>query len=229
MLKILTAFRRAESGIAAVEFALVAPIMIMMFFATVEVCNALNAHQKVTSVASTAADLVAQATQVSQSDLGDVFAASASIMTPFPDNAKIIVTSLAGTGTKNLGKVVWSKGSTGSDGTVTPAHSVGSNISIGTATADPSASADVDGLLPANCDSANECTVIFVEVSYTYTSPYGKFIVGAPEHDRHILYQAAPRDFGRLHRLRKLKLQPRLRGRINPSCATEATSVPSRV
>jgi Flp pilus assembly protein TadG len=163
--------RAGESGMAAVEFALIAPIMMLLFFGLVETCNALNAHQKVTAVASTAADLTSQATQVSKADLADIYAASSAIMSPFSaSDVTITISSITGTKARNIGKVVWSQ--TNGKGT---AHTVGSTIIIG----DPTTLANDDtGLLPADCDSAAQCSLIFAEVSYNYTSPYGKFITG---------------------------------------------------
>ena len=184
MLKRARSFKNGESGMAAVEFALIAPFMVALFFGLVEVCNALSAHQKVTSVASTAADLTAQATTVSTSDLNDIFAASSAIMSPFSTNdISIVVTSIAGAGSRNQGTVLWSQ--TNGHGT---AHTVGAPINIG----DPSKlSADDQGLLPASCTGATQCSIILAEVSYNYTSPYGKFIVG--QLDMTDLFYSKPR------------------------------------
>ena len=171
MLNRLRTFKNGESGLAAVEFALIAPFMVALFFGLVEVCNALNAHQKVTSVASTAADLTSQATTVTQSDLSDIFAASSAIMTPFSNSdVTIVITSITGTGQRNQGTVLWSQ--TNGHGT---ARKVGDPITVG----DPSQlGADDTGLLPTSCTSSAQCSLILAEVSYNYTSPYGKFIVG---------------------------------------------------
>lgn len=158
-----------KRGLAAVEFALIAPVMIFLFFGLVELCNALNAHQKMTSVASTAADLVGQAKDVDASDIADVFAASTAIMTPFPVNDKntgIVITSIGGSKQRNIGTVLWSaKFGTG------VAHKVGESITVG----DPTKLASGDtGLLPADCDSGDECTLILAEVKYDYKAPLGK-------------------------------------------------------
>ncbi len=147
---------------AAVEFALIAPVLMLMFFGLVEVCNALSCHQKVTSVSSTADDLVGQATQVSKADLANVFAASGDIMTPFSSGTmSIVVTSIGGTTTPNVGQVLWSE--TNGQGV---AHAVGSTLAVPT------------GLLPATCTSSSQCSILLSEVSYNYTSPYGQIIVG---------------------------------------------------
>jgi Flp pilus assembly protein TadG len=171
MLRRLRTFARGASGMAAVEFALIAPIMMVLFFGLVELCNALNAHQKVTSVASTAADLTGQAKSVTAADLDDIFAASSAIMTPFSaSDVSIVITSIGGSGQRNVGKVLWSV--TNGHGV---AHNVGDTIDIG----NPAALDDSDiGLLPADCADGTQCSLILAEVSYTYRSSYAKIITG---------------------------------------------------
>lgn len=171
MLRRWRKFAEDAGGLAAVEFALVAPIMMLLFFGLIELCNALNAHQKVTSVASTAADLTGQAKAVTAADLDDVFAASSAIMTPFSnDDVSIVITSIGGSGHRNVGKVLWSV--TNGKGT---AHNVGDTIDVG----DPADLSDDDiGLLPADCADGTQCSLILAEVTYTYRSPYAQIITG---------------------------------------------------
>ena len=64
--------------------ALIAPVLGTLLVGTIEVCNALECHQKVTMLASTAADLVAQATTVSTTDMTNIFDATTAIIYPFP-------------------------------------------------------------------------------------------------------------------------------------------------
>jgi hypothetical protein len=100
-----------------------------------------------------------------------VFAASTAIMAPFnATNISVVVTSITGTGQRNQGTVLWSQ--TNGHGT---AHAVGSPITVGNPA---QLGADDAGLLPTTCTGANLCSLILAEVSYNYTSPYGKFIVG---------------------------------------------------
>ena len=70
-------------GLAAVEFALILPVMLTLYFGGVEVTNMLVANRRVTSVAYTAADLAAQAAAISNGDMTDIFAASSAILEPF--------------------------------------------------------------------------------------------------------------------------------------------------
>lgn len=142
-------------GLAAVEFALIVPVMLTIYFGTIETTNALTASRRVTNVAQTAADLVAQAASVSTSDLNDVFAASAAILTPFDTAAvKITITSVVAN-SSNVTRVAWSAAYGGATARAT-------NSSI---------------TLPAGLTTAGT-SVIMAEVTYTYTSPIGTFITG---------------------------------------------------
>lgn len=165
MRAMLTRFRRADSGLAAVEFAFILPVMITLFFGVVEVSQGLSARADVNNVASTTADLVAQASSVSSSDLTNIFAASSAILYPNPltdkkGNAllKIVISSVVDTGSATSGKVAWSASSTGKSA---DAHSTGSTIPLSA------------GLMTAGG------SVIVTEVSYTYSSATSQSITGA--------------------------------------------------
>lgn len=70
-------------GIAATEFAVIVPVMLVMFFGTVEFCSAVAVNRKVTLMARTLSDLTSQSTSVASSDISNFFAASTGIMTPY--------------------------------------------------------------------------------------------------------------------------------------------------
>ena len=160
MLKSVKLFGKAKSGLAAVEFALIAPVLVTLLLGTVELCNALSCHEKVTMLASTGADLVAQATSVSASDMNDVFSAVNAIVYPFSSsNAKIVISSISSDGNGG-GTVAWSKAQN------TSALTAGNAVTV------PS------GLMPKDQCAKDACSVILAQVTYDYTSPVGKFFVG---------------------------------------------------
>jgi Flp pilus assembly protein TadG len=160
MLKKLIAFLKARDGLAAIEFAFIAPVMGTMLLGTVEVCNALQCRQKVASIASSVSDLVAQTTSVSSGDIGNIFSAANAIVYPFPSSASgIVITSIVSDGTGN-GKVAWSQAQNAT------ALAVNTEMTV------PA------GLMPAATCPSGACSVIFTQVSYGYTSPLGKMIVG---------------------------------------------------
>src|SRR5450631_413683 len=70
-------------GIAATEFAVIVPIMLVMFFGTVELSSGIAVDRKVTLMARTLSDLTSQSTSVGDTDMTNFFAASAAIMTPY--------------------------------------------------------------------------------------------------------------------------------------------------
>lgn len=144
-------FLKDSKGLAAVEFALIAPVMIMMFYGATEVASGVDCNARVSRVASTVADLVAQSTTVSTTDTTNVFNAANAILFPYPAaSAKIVVTSLVADSTGKV-TVAWS------DAQNTPKRtSVPANI--------PS------GILPANT------SVIFTEVNYAFTPAVSYFI-----------------------------------------------------
>ena len=71
-----------RSGIAATEFAVIVPVMLVMFFGTVEFSSGVAVDRKVTLMARTLSDLTSQSTAVNDTDLAGFFAASRGIMTP---------------------------------------------------------------------------------------------------------------------------------------------------
>jgi Flp pilus assembly protein TadG len=106
----LRLFARARSGLAAVEFALILPVMLTLFFGTSELTTALSCRADVTSLASTAADLVAQESKIETNDMAIVFSALNEILYPYPTaNAQIVISSLVDDGQGDgKAKVVWS-------------------------------------------------------------------------------------------------------------------------
>ena len=75
-----------RSGIAATEFAVIVPVMLVMFFGTVEFSSGVAVNRKVTLMARTLSDLTSQSTSVNNTDLTGFFAASKGIMTPYPSS-----------------------------------------------------------------------------------------------------------------------------------------------
>lgn len=80
-------FAQATQGIAAVEFALIVPIMSMLFIGAVEMSQAVTVNRRVTQVGSTTGDLVARAdANISSTDIVDIMKVGGYLMSPFPAN-----------------------------------------------------------------------------------------------------------------------------------------------
>ena len=93
MKKLLAALRKIKSGAknkdgaAAVEFAMLLPFMITLFFGVVETSLALLCRADVSIMASTAADLVSQADTLASADIGNVYSAASTILYPYYDGS----------------------------------------------------------------------------------------------------------------------------------------------
>jgi Flp pilus assembly protein TadG len=88
-------FRKAKSGMAAVEFALIVPIMVAFFFGVSELGDYILAARKVSNVSSTAADLTSQNQTVTNADMNEIMNALAVIMRPLdPSTSTIRISSI---------------------------------------------------------------------------------------------------------------------------------------
>ena len=151
----LWGFGVACEGLVAVEFAFIAPVMITLYFGATELADGFTASTKVTSVASTAGDLLAQEKSVCDAEMNDVFTALRSLMYPYPLNQmKIVVSSLVDTG-GGIIKVAWS------DASNTGPRAVGSVVGVPAGLVSPGGS------------------VVLAEVEYDYSSPTGQLIFGS--------------------------------------------------
>ena len=143
--------KRAAS---AVEFAFIAPVMILAYFGLAELCGAMLAERKASHTASAIGDLVAQSTSIHDSDMTNIFNAASSILTPYsntPLHAKVTAVNIDASLNAT---VAWSSALN------TSARAVGSTVTIPT------------GLKLANSQ------LIWAEVSYDFVPPVSRFIIG---------------------------------------------------
>lgn len=73
-----------QKGIAAVEFALIAPMLLVAYLGATDLTQALAIDRKLTQISATVADLVAQEDEITRSEVHGFFEAGKAIMRPFP-------------------------------------------------------------------------------------------------------------------------------------------------
>lgn len=137
-----------QRGVAAIEFALIAPVAIVLYCGFAELTMAMMANRRAAHAASVIADLVSQSPTVSAADITDIFSVGSAIMNPFTATPlKLRVTSVTAD-VNGVPRVTWSQGS-----------------GMGALTA----GAAMTGF-PPNLLNAGD-SVIEADVQYAYTSP----------------------------------------------------------
>ena len=91
----LKRFVRNAGGAVAIEFALVLPLILVLYYGMAETTQALLASRRVSVVATAVGDLTAQATQLKKAQIDDIFNISAAALKPFPvDDLGIRIVSI---------------------------------------------------------------------------------------------------------------------------------------
>jgi Flp pilus assembly protein TadG len=143
---------RDRRGVSAVEFALVAPVMIGLYFGCAEVADGVGADRKVSLISAALANLTAQVTTISTTDMSNIFDASSAIIAPYSSTKLKLAVTCIKIDANKVATVKWSatRGGTANTGTMT---------------------------IPSALAVANS-TLILSEASFAYTPTVGYTISG---------------------------------------------------
>lgn len=144
----LVRFWRDRRGVSALEFALVAPVLILLYLGLAELSQGMSAKRRVTHAASVLGDLTAQTDKVTMAELDDILNGASTVILPFSATGlKLRITSVTADA-NGVPKADWSRPKGGMT-----AYGTGQQVP-----------------LPAGLLSAGESLVVS-EASYTYSSP----------------------------------------------------------
>jgi Flp pilus assembly protein TadG len=146
------AFLRNERGVSAVEFALILPVLVILYLGGVELTQAVTADRKVTAATSAVGDLVAQAQEINGGDIDNIFDAASAILAPYNADGLQVVVSSVRINENGDATVLWS------DARNTACHAVGSSIVIPAGVAIP------------------DSTVIVAESEFFYQPIFGQIV-----------------------------------------------------
>lgn len=152
LLAFLGRLRRDRRGVSAIEFALIAPVMILFYFGLAELCQAYMAQKRMAHSAAAVADLVAQTDVVTKDELADISAIGALIMKPYAATTLTTRISSVTRNSSGVVKVDWVYG------TARTALARGDTVTV-----------------PADTIAKGE-SLVMVESGYTYESPV-KYII----------------------------------------------------
>lgn len=150
--RLLATWKADTSGVAAIEFALVAPLMAAMFVGAVEMSQAVTVDRRVTQIAGSTADLIARADKsILQSEIADIMRVGSYIMKPYSANPiKIVVRNVTSSSANaSTTKQSWTCSYNGTGGTQTCQCT------------------NTTFTLPANLVTTND-SVVVAEVTYDY-------------------------------------------------------------
>jgi len=161
-------FAASERGLAAVEFAMVVPFLLIMALATFDAGRAIAAYMKVKAAAFTLASITNQYTTgttggITTTTMGGITGSSAKVLTPYTGTTVARITQIKAT-SLTAARVSWSYATDSSAYTASAVF--------------PQAS------LPAQFKSNNVCNsfpcyYVFAEMSYTFTPVFGYFLTGS--------------------------------------------------
>jgi Flp pilus assembly protein TadG len=85
----LRRFARDQRGVSAIEFAFIAPVLIIFYFGMAQTTEAMMAKRRVGHVASIIGDLIAQDESVTPAEFTDLWKVGNTLMSPFPTTGKL--------------------------------------------------------------------------------------------------------------------------------------------
>jgi Flp pilus assembly protein TadG len=129
-------FASDKSGVAAVEFVFIAPLIILLWLGTMEISQGIEVNKKVGRSASVIGDILTQTGVINVGDLEDVMKIGASVLQPYGRDYPTITVSEVHVDAGLSAKIVWSR--RGKQNTYTSGEAVNSAV-----------------VLPANLNVAN--------------------------------------------------------------------------
>jgi Flp pilus assembly protein TadG len=113
----LAAWRRAlllrddTRGVSAVEFAMILPLMFLMFFGMLDVSNGFAVDRKVSQISQGIADLASRYTTLAETDVSNFFIIADAMLTPYDKTQlKATISQVYIDPSSKTAKVVWSRG-----------------------------------------------------------------------------------------------------------------------
>lgn len=156
--KIVRRFLRDHEGVAAIEFALVAPVLIFAYLGMADITMGLMAARRTSHLAATIGDLASQSDNLTLSNINDLWTIGASMLQPFDTSKglKMRITEVQMDTTSKTAKFVWSQPTsnwTADDNTTTFPAITTTQLPVGQ-------------------------YMIVTDVEYDYVSPFGQFLKG---------------------------------------------------
>lgn len=160
--KALARLRGDRRGVGAIEFAMTAPFLILLYIGGYQLMDAISAYRKVSTTVRTMADVTTQFTSMQASDIDNVISAATSVMTPYPAGNAVTRISEIWVNPGGQPKVKWSRTTAGQ-----PLKN--NDLKEG--------SLYTNGVVPASLRVPNTY-LVFAEITYSYRPVVGGDLLG---------------------------------------------------
>jgi Flp pilus assembly protein TadG len=158
-------FIASQRGVAALEFAMIMPVMLILFLSSFDVGNAIILYLKVRTATYELAAITNQygtgsTAQISTSTMTAITSATSAVMAPFSSSAAVVTISQIKATSATAATVSWS-------------YTVNGTALSGSYTGLPS------NMAKNTCNNTYPCYFILSSVSYPYTPLFGHYMTGS--------------------------------------------------
>jgi Flp pilus assembly protein TadG len=173
-------FSTDADAVAATEFAIVVPFMLVLLVGGVELGDGMAINVKVSATAHSVADMVTQNTSLSTASMQNILTGATAIIAPYPVNSSQLTVTVSEISSDANGNptLQWSQSYNGTSfGPGRPSISSSTNPPYGALTLPTSLNGTVGNANNAN-NQNDQVSFIVSEVSYAYTPNLGYTISG---------------------------------------------------
>ena len=157
-------FMASQRGVAAIEFAMIMPVLLILFLSSFDVGNAIIVYLKVRTATYELAAITNQygtgsTAQISTSTMSAITSATSQVMAPYSSSSTAVTISQIKATSATAATVSWS-------------YTVNGTKLSGTYTGLPA------NMAKNSCNNKYPCYFILSSVAYTYTPLFGHYMTG---------------------------------------------------
>jgi Flp pilus assembly protein TadG len=161
-------FAVSTRAVAAVEFAMILPVLLVLFLSSFDAANGISVYLKVRAATFSLAAITNQygdgtnptAIPIATADMTGITSATAAVLAPYSTTPLVMTVSQIHATSATQAVVSWSNSVNGTALTTGAPFNLPANIAANT------------------CNGTYPCYFILASVSYTYTPAFGSFLTG---------------------------------------------------
>jgi len=157
-------FIASTRGVAAIEFAMIMPVLLILFLSSFDAANAIAVYMKVRSATYTLAAVTNQygtgTNAISTADMTAITGATGAVLAPYSSTPTVVTISQIVATSNTQATVSWSDSVNGTPLATGATYTLPANFAKNT------------------CGGNYPCYFVLASVSYTFTPEFGAFLTG---------------------------------------------------